>query len=74
MTDYAGVTLVNRWDEKADLRTGCGIRSQVIDVLEAKIKRRPAMKKVSTVAATQSRDFSRKETGPIGLCRIRGSR
>jgi len=26
---------VNRWDEKAGLRTGCGVRSQVIDVLEA---------------------------------------
>jgi hypothetical protein len=25
----------NRWDEKAGLRTGCGVRSQVIDVLEA---------------------------------------
>jgi hypothetical protein len=24
-----------RWDEKAGLRTGCGVRSQVIDVLEA---------------------------------------
>src|SRR6202142_1201765 len=40
-----------RWDEKAGLRTGCGVRSQVIDVLKAQIKRRPAMKKVSTVAA-----------------------
>jgi hypothetical protein len=28
-----------RWDEKAGLRTGCGIRSQVIDVLEAQIKK-----------------------------------
>jgi hypothetical protein len=27
-----------RWDEKAGLRTGCGVRSQVIDVLEAQIK------------------------------------
>jgi hypothetical protein len=42
----------NRWDEKAGLRTGCGVRSH-IDVLEAQIKRRPAMKKVSTVAAKQ---------------------
>jgi hypothetical protein len=24
-----------RWDEKAGLRTGCGVRSQVIDVLKA---------------------------------------
>jgi hypothetical protein len=44
--------------EKAGLRTGCGVRSQVIDVLEAQIKRRPAMKKVSTVAAKQSGNFS----------------
>jgi len=29
---------VIRWDEKAGLRTGCGVRSQVIDVLEAQIK------------------------------------
>jgi hypothetical protein len=28
-------TDINRWDEKAGLRTGCGVRSQVIDVLEA---------------------------------------
>jgi len=28
-------TVVIRWDEKAGLRTGCGVRSQVIDVLEA---------------------------------------
>jgi hypothetical protein len=34
------------------------VRSQVIDVLEAQIRRRPAMKKVSPVAATQSRNFS----------------
>ena len=26
---------VTRWDEKAGLRTGCGVRSQVIDVLKA---------------------------------------
>jgi hypothetical protein len=30
-----GLAVVNRWDEKAGLRTGCGVRSQVIDVLEA---------------------------------------
>ena len=39
---------VNRWDEKASLRR----------VLEAQIKRRPAMKKVSTAAAKQSRKIS----------------
>src|SRR5882757_7794678 len=51
-------TVVNRWDEKAGLRTGCGVRSQVIDVLKAQIKRRPAMKKVSIVAVKRSRNFS----------------
>jgi hypothetical protein len=44
--------------EKAGLRTGCGVRSQVIDVLKAQIKRRPAMKKVSTAAVRQSRNIS----------------
>jgi len=38
------ITVEIRWDEKAGLQTGCGVRSQVIDVLEAQIKRRPAMK------------------------------
>jgi hypothetical protein len=42
------------------------VRSQVIDVLEAQIKRRPAMKKVSTVAARQSRNFSQPKL-TIGL-------
>src|SRR3954470_19006576 len=56
----------HRWDEKAGLRTGCGVRSQVIDVLEAQIKRRPAMKKVSTVAAKQSRNISQQKL-TIGL-------
>ena len=60
------ITDVNRWDEKAGLRTGCGVRSQVIDVLEAQIKRRPAMKKVSTVATKQSRNISRQKL-TIGL-------
>jgi transposase len=44
----------------------CGVRSQVIDVLEAQIKRRPAMKKVSTVAAKQSRNCSQPKL-TIGL-------
>src|SRR3954452_19830254 len=61
-----GTTVANRWDEKAGLRTGCGVRSQVIDVLEAQIKRRPAMKKVSTVAAKQSRNISQQKL-TIGL-------
>jgi hypothetical protein len=47
-----------RWDEKAGLRAGCGVRSQVIDVLKAQIKRRPAMKNVSTMAAQEIRNFS----------------
>src|SRR5450755_4687698 len=42
------------------------VRSQVIDVLEAQIKRRPAMKKISTVAAKQSRNFSQQKL-TIGL-------
>jgi hypothetical protein len=50
----------NRWDEKAGLRTGCGIRSQVIDVLKSTDKRRPAMKKVSTIAARPSKKISPK--------------
>jgi hypothetical protein len=29
------VTDENRWDEKAVLQAGCGVRSQVIEVLEA---------------------------------------
>ena len=29
------INVENRWDEKAGLRTGCGVRSQVIDVLKA---------------------------------------
>src|SRR5579872_537333 len=52
--------------EKAGLRTGCGVLSQVIDVLRAQIKRRPAMKKVSTVAAKQSRNISQQKL-TIGL-------
>jgi hypothetical protein len=44
--------------EKAGLRRGCGVRSQVIVVLEAQIKRRPAMKKASTVVSKQRRNFS----------------
>src|SRR3974390_3364187 len=42
------------------------VRSQVIDVLKAQIKRRPAMKKVSTVVTQQSRNISRPKL-TIGL-------
>src|SRR5437016_1478634 len=42
------------------------IRSQVIDVLEAQTKRRPAMKKVSTAATKQSKNFSEQKL-TIGL-------
>ena len=59
-------TVVTRWDEKAGLRTGCGVRSQVIDVLEAQIKRRPAMKKGSTAATQRMRNISRQKL-TIGL-------
>src|SRR5215470_19909665 len=65
----ASVYLIDetRWDEKAGLRTGCGVRSQVIDVLEGtRDKRRPAMKKVSTVVAKRSRNISQ-PTLTIGL-------
>src|SRR5208282_129469 len=51
---------------KAGLRTGCGVRSQVIDVLKAQIKRRPAMKKVSTAVMMQSRNISQQKL-TIGL-------
>jgi len=37
------------------------VRSQVIDVLEAQIKRRPAMKKVSTTTAKQSGNISQQK-------------
>jgi hypothetical protein len=50
-----------RWDEKAGLRTGCRVCSQVIDVLEAQIKRIPAMKKSSAAVAKQNRDFSQQK-------------
>jgi hypothetical protein len=66
VTEVLDLTVVNRWDEKAGLRTGCGVRSQVIDVLEAQIKRRPATKKVSTVAVQESRNFSQPKL-TIGL-------
>jgi hypothetical protein len=33
------ITDVNRWDEKAGVRTGCSVRSQVIDVLEGTDKK-----------------------------------
>jgi hypothetical protein len=58
-------TVDNCWDEKAGLRRDA-IRSQVIDVLEAQIKRRPAMKKVCTTVAKQSRNISQQKL-TIGL-------
>jgi len=42
------------------------VRSQVIDVLEAQIKRRPAMKKVSTAAVKATKNFSQPKL-TIGL-------
>src|SRR5579864_7288261 len=42
------------------------VRSQVIDVLEAQIKRRPAMKKISTAATKQSKNVSEQKL-TIGL-------
>src|SRR5579863_4307820 len=59
------IAAVDRWDEKAGLRTGCCTlpsyrRAQGTD------KRRPAMKKVSTAAAKQSKNFSQQKL-TIGL-------
>ncbi|MGB8832822.1 MAG: PilZ domain-containing protein, partial [Candidatus Sulfotelmatobacter sp.] len=59
-------TVAIRWDEKAGLRTGCSVRFQVIDVLKAQIKRRPAMKKVSIATMKQSRNISHQKL-TIGL-------
>src|SRR4051794_24068252 len=42
------------------------VRSQVIDVLKAQIKRRPAMKKVSTIAAKPSKKISQQKL-TVGL-------
>src|SRR6202140_5949640 len=42
------------------------VRSQVINVLKAQIKRRPAMKKVSTVAAKPSKKISQQKL-TVGL-------
>src|ERR1700688_3843469 len=42
------------------------VRSQVIDVLKAQIKRRPAMKKISTAATKQGKNFSQQKL-TIGL-------
>jgi hypothetical protein len=50
-----------RWDEKAGLRRDA-VGSQVINVLEAQIKRRPAMKKVSTAAGKAEQEFFAAET------------
>jgi hypothetical protein len=52
------VDVQTRWDEKTGLRTGCGVPSQGIDVVEAQIKRRPAIKKVSTAAVKASKNIS----------------
>jgi hypothetical protein len=38
----------NRWDEKADLQRDA-LSSQVIDALEARETRRPAMKKLASL-------------------------
>src|ERR1700691_2737479 len=54
-----------RWDEKAGLRRDA-VRSQVIDVLKAQIKRRPAMKKVSTAGGKTTKNVSQPKL-TIGL-------
>jgi hypothetical protein len=48
------------------IRTGCGVRCRVIDVLEPQIKRRPTMKTSSTAAARESRNVSQQKL-TIGL-------
>jgi hypothetical protein len=52
--------------EAGNIQTHGGVRSQVIDVLKAQIKRGPAMKKVSTAATKQSRNISQQQL-TIGL-------
>jgi len=63
--EFRRITVETRWDEKAGLRRDA-VRSQIIDVLEAQIKRRLAMNKVSTRAAAQSRNISQQKL-TIGL-------
>jgi len=47
------------WDENAGLRTECGVRSQVIDVLRGtRDEGKPATKTVSTAVSQQSRILS----------------
>jgi hypothetical protein len=48
-----------RWDERAGLRTGCSLCSQVIDVLEAQIIKETG--KISTAVAKQNRNFSQQK-------------
>ena len=50
-----GATTIN---ENGPISGRDAVRSQVSEVLEAQTKRRPAMKKVSTEAAKQSRKIS----------------
>ncbi len=48
------------WDERTGLRTGRGVRSQVIDVLEAQIKNETGMElreKISAVAAKTTKQM-----------------
>jgi len=47
------------------------VRSQVIDVLKAQIKRRPAMKKVSTVGTHQTRNISQQKLTIRDYSRVR---
>src|SRR5438270_10403594 len=49
------------------------VSSQVIDVLEAQIKRRPVMKKVSIRAAAQSRNISQQKLTIDWIWAIRNS-
>ena len=63
-TVFQAITVENRWMRRP-VSGRDAVRSQVIDVLEVHIKRRPTMKKVSTAAAKQSRKIS--DEGDVGL-------
>jgi hypothetical protein len=62
---YQASAVANRWDEKAGLQRDA-LSSQVIDALEARETRRPAMKKASTTTLRQSRKLQDRQL-TIGL-------
>src|SRR3974377_286531 len=58
VTRRDGLVVVNRWDEKAGLRTGCCTLPSYRRARSTRDKGDRPMKKVSTVAADQSSNFS----------------